>query len=560
MTERQSQSGDRGQGQPVVDAEARQPDSVLPVSMWRREHGDWRLVDYNQALLAATHGRLDEFTGVVASQFYADRPDILADMDRSFATNHAIKRRMLYRFRSTGEERHLTLSYLPVQPDLLLLVAEDITEDVHAEQLLEAARDTAEAARREAAARLHEAERRRLIAESLRAILAALNSDQPLEAVLDLIASRARRLLDTQAVGIYRLESEADTWSVEASRGLLVTYVAGSKVPVGQDTLRQAILTRQPVTSLAEGDDGIGPSGQPAQGVVPSPSTGHDSQGPPEEWPRGTAGRSWIGWYRAWLAVPIVTKAEIFGGMLLYYAEPRTLSEEEVQLAVAFGDQAALAIENAQLRARVGQAAAAAERERLARELHDAITQTLFSASVIAEAMPRIWKARPEEAQEGMEELRRLARGALAEMRTMLVELRPAALTEKPLGELLGHLCEAITSHSRIPVTLEVEGDTMLPPDVQVALYRMAQEALNNVDKHARASQAGLSLSSQQGQARLEVWDDGCGFDPISADHAGLGLGTMRERAENIGAILTIDSQVGRGTRLTVDWDSVPGR
>ena len=88
----------------------------------------------------------------------------------------------------------------------------------------------------------------------------------------------------------------------------------------------------------------------------------------------------------------------------------------------------------------------------------------------------------------------------------------------------------------------------------------MAQEALNNVDKHARASQAGLSLSSQQRRARLEVWDDGCGFDPISADHAGLGLGTMRERAENIGAILTINSQVGRGTRLVVDWERVPGR
>jgi signal transduction histidine kinase len=530
------------------------PASPLLVSIWQSEDGDWRLVDYNEALLTTTDGQLIGFAGAMASEFYQDRPDILEDMHRCTAEKIAIKRRMPYTLRSTGEERFLTLSYIPVPPDLFLLVAEDITDEVQAELALQAARQAAEAAQHEEVIRRHEAERRRLIAESLRAILAALNSDQPLDAILDLIASRARRLLDTQAVGIYRLESGADTWSVEASRGLLVTYVAGSRVPVGQDTLRQAIVTRQPATSL-QGHDGPtseSPEPKATGGELPSPPGGAAQQHTVA--PQSTRA-SWLGWYRAWLAVPIITKGEVFGGMLLYYTEPRTLSEEEVQLAVAFGDQAALAVENARLRERVEHAAATAERERLARELHDAITQTLFSASVIAEAMPRIWKAQPEEAQHGMEELRRLTRGALAEMRTMLVELRPAALTEKPLGELLGHLCEAITGHSRIPVTLEVEGDRILPPDVQVALYRMAQEALNNVAKHAREGKVAVALRNGSGVTRLEVRDEGHGFDPVAAAHTGLGLGTMRERAESIGAVLSIDSQVGQGTRVMVEWE-----
>ena len=384
--------------------------------------------------------------------------------------------------------------------------------------------------------RWREADRRRLIAESLREILAALNSNQPLPSILDLIAAQARRLLDTQAVGIYHLESEADRWAVEAARGLLVTYVAGSNVPIGQSTLRQAILSRRPL---------IGSHAETAHGEEGMSTLDVDHRPAPR--PR-------LGWYRAWLAVPLLIKDDVYGGMLLYYTEPRALSEEEIQLATSFCDQAALAIENARLRERVEQAAAAAERERLARDLHDAVTQTLFSASVIAEALPRIWDVKPEEARQGAEELHRLTRGALAEMRTMLVELRPAALIEKPLGELLSYLCDAFSSHSRIPVMLEVEGDVLLPPDVQVALYRMAQEALNNIGKHARASGASVVLRSEPGWARLQIWDDGRGFNPAAVGVNGLGLGTMRERAASIGAILSIESQVGQGSHLTVDW------
>ena len=384
--------------------------------------------------------------------------------------------------------------------------------------------------------RWREAERRRLIAESLRDILAALNSNQPLPTILDLIAAQARRLLDTQAVGIYRLESEADSWAVEAARGLLVTYVAGSNVPIGQSTLRQAILYRRPL---------IGSHDKAAHAQEQVSTLDPDHRPAPR--PR-------LGWYRAWLAVPLLIKNDVYGGMLLYYTEPRALSEEEIQLATSFCDQAALAIENARLREQVEQAAAAAERERLARDLHDAVTQTLFSASVTAEALSRIWTTNPEQARQGAEELHRLARSALAEMRALLLELRPAALTERPLGELLCHLTDAVAGQLRIPVTLAVEGDSWLEPELQVVLYRIAQEALNNVSKYAHASQVSVSLHCAPGSVQLEVTDDGCGFDAAAAPPEAMGLHIMEERAASIKAAFEIESQPDQGTRVRVDW------
>ncbi len=200
------------------------------------------------------------------------------------------------------------------------------------------------------------------------------------------------------------------------------------------------------------------------------------------------------------------------------------------------------------------QAAAVAERERLARDLHDAVTQSLFSVAAIAEALPRVWKRDPQEALRGLEELRRLTQGALAEMRAMLLELRPAALTEHRLDALLDQLAEAMVGRTRMPVTTKLVGECSLPAEVQIALYRIAQEALNNIAKHARASQAMLSLECGPGHAKLSIKDDGCGFDQETIEPHQLGLGIMHERAQAAGATLKIESQPGQGTLVTVDW------
>ena len=198
------------------------------------------------------------------------------------------------------------------------------------------------------------------------------------------------------------------------------------------------------------------------------------------------------------------------------------------------------------------------ERQRLARDLHDAVSQTLFSVSLIAEVLPRIYARDPAQGAQRLEELRQLTRGALAEMRTLLLELRPAALAEANLPDLLKQLGEAVTGRARIPVEVASEDTGALPADVRLAFYRIAQEALNNVAKHSGAAKAKLSLAplpGQPGGARLTVEDDGAGFDPAGAGGGQLGLGIMRERAEAVEGRLLICSAPERGR----PWPS-PGR
>jgi len=199
--------------------------------------------------------------------------------------------------------------------------------------------------------------------------------------------------------------------------------------------------------------------------------------------------------------------------------------------------------------------AALAERSRLARELHDAVSQTLFSASLIADVLPRLWDRNPDIAHERLHELRELTRGALGEMRTLLVELRPAALVKADLTELISQLADAIVGRARLPVEVTFEGNISPPVDVKIALYRIVQEALNNVVKHARASEATLSLRADaEGNLVLHITDDGRGFNPEDVSAGSFGLGIMEERATAIGADLTIESQAGVGTTITLTW------
>jgi nitrate/nitrite-specific signal transduction histidine kinase len=252
--------------------------------------------------------------------------------------------------------------------------------------------------------------------------------------------------------------------------------------------------------------------------------------------------------------LPLRVRGKTLAVLGIIGREGERFSPEQLALFQSIADQLGVAMENARLYERAEQAAVAAERSRLARELHDAVTQTLFSASLIAEVLPRLWERNPEEARRRLEEIRELTRGALAEMRMLLLELRPAALADAALGDLMKQLSEAFTSRARVPVKLEIEGDCPIPLEVKVALYRIAQEALNNVIKHAEASEAWLTLKCEPEAVDLCIEDDGRGFnhERIAPEH--LGLGIMQERVEAIGAELTIDSEPGRGTRIEVVW------
>jgi signal transduction histidine kinase len=202
--------------------------------------------------------------------------------------------------------------------------------------------------------------------------------------------------------------------------------------------------------------------------------------------------------------------------------------------------------------------AASKERQRLARDLHDAVSQTLFSVSIIAEVLPRIYRKDREQGEARLEELRQLTRGALAEMRMLLLELRPSALADTNLPDLLRQLTEAVVGRSRIPVDFRLDTDRVVPSEVGVAMYRIAQEALNNVAKHSKAEHADVTLRDcreDDGSAiELVVQDDGCGFDIEEVRAGRLGLAIMAERAESIGARLEVDAERGTGTRVRVVW------
>jgi PAS domain S-box-containing protein len=233
----------------------------------------------------------------------------------------------------------------------------------------------------------------------------------------------------------------------------------------------------------------------------------------------------------------------------------RPFTAGELSLAETLAGYIAGAIENARLQEQALDTAASEERSRLAHDLHDAVTQTIYSASLIAEVLPQIWARSPEEGQRNLAKLRALVRGALAEMRTLLFALRPAALETADLETLLRQLGDALAGRTRLPVEVAIEGKPELPVAVKVALYRIAQEAINNIEKHSEARQAWIDLQAGEDRAILRIGDNGRGFDPghtISSRHMGMQI--MRERAEKIGARLEIDSSPGKGARLTVTW------
>ena len=207
-----------------------------------------------------------------------------------------------------------------------------------------------------------------------------------------------------------------------------------------------------------------------------------------------------------------------------------------------------------ELAKKAAEEAVTADRTRLARDLHDAVTQTLFSASLTAEVLPDLWDLDVEAARKSTEELRQLTRGALAEMRTLLLELRPSTLTQTSLGDLIKQLCEAFIGRSRLPINMNIEGNFPIPPEVQVAFYRVAQESLNNAFKYSRATVVNVHLHISSAHVHFETCDNGIGFDTTMVKPMTLGMRIMRERAEAIGADLTITSKPGSGTCVVMTW------
>jgi ligand-binding sensor domain-containing protein/signal transduction histidine kinase len=397
------------------------------------------------------------------------------------------------------------------------------------------------------AERTKEIEKRHQIDEGFREILVRLNSDQSLQESLAFIARQTYRLAKADLVCILRLDVDS------GSPDCLVSCYAGQSVEEAAAPVlerygeRMGDFCEQMQEKFRRRDTWSSRdlAGDHASGLETYPS--------------------FLKQARGFLAAPIFSGNELFGGLVTIYRQPKDFSLDDVQLLRSLADQAGLAVGNAHLRTKAEELAVISERNRLARDLHDAVTQTIFSASLISEALPALWEKDPQEGRELLNELRQLNRSALAEMRTLLIELRPKAVVETRLEVLFQQLAEIAHERGALQVTVECQNGVTLPEEVHLSLYRIGQEALNNVIKHAHASHVAIDLQieplkadpmDEAGEVRvvLEIQDDGTGFatDQIPADH--FGLSNMRERAQAIGAQIEINSQSGIGTLLRATW------
>ncbi|MGZ4650091.1 MAG: histidine kinase [Kineosporiaceae bacterium] len=256
------------------------------------------------------------------------------------------------------------------------------------------------------------------------------------------------------------------------------------------------------------------------------------------------------------VAVPLTSGGHAFGELQVHLHPGRPLREDEQAFLVALADQAAVAAQNASLFSATVQNATLLERQRLARELHDSVSQALFSMTLHARAAQRHLEdggAGPASAAREVERLRELTGGALAEMRALIFELRPGALAEEGLVAALGKQTAALAARTATPVRVHASAERLeLAPDVEEHLYRLVLEALNNALKHADADSIDVDLRVESDVLVVAVRDDGRGFDPGQEHPGHLGLHTMRDRAAAVGGRLDVTSAPREGTAVVV--------
>jgi PAS domain S-box-containing protein len=258
----------------------------------------------------------------------------------------------------------------------------------------------------------------------------------------------------------------------------------------------------------------------------------------------------------ALITIPLIIKQKAAGVLTLIFAQNYAENEQERIFFETLGQECADALERIQLTEQAKDKIALEERQRLARELHDAVSQSLFSATTIAQAVPQLQKINPERAYEQLHQVIALNRSAMAEMRTLLLELRPEAIVATKLPDLLSQLLVIVDARQSVKSELRLEGDAntlTLDPEVHLALYRIAQESINNILKHSHASKVIVTLDGQPENVTLKIVDDGNGFD-TSQSFSGIGLVSMRERADGIDAQLDIQSSES-GTLVNVVWN-----
>lgn len=255
----------------------------------------------------------------------------------------------------------------------------------------------------------------------------------------------------------------------------------------------------------------------------------------------------------AYLGVPMRAKGKVVGVFAILSKTGRQFGEDEVTLLGSIADQVGVAVENARLYQQAEQLAAIEERQRLAHDLHDSVTQSLYSLTLLAEASRRlISSGHPEQAEDYITRLGETALDSLKEMRLLVYKLRPLALDEGLVVALQQRL-GAVERRAGVKAHLIAGDIAKLSPPVEEGLFRIAQEALNNALKHARADSVTIRIHFVNNNIELQVEDNGIGFDLDVVDcHQGIGLTSMRERAKRIGGTLHIQTAPNKGTKVNV--------
>lgn len=500
----------------------------VPTYSFRKDGDDFILMDINLAAETLARDRLGQLTGSIASQIFAENPDVFEGIQRCYQQRVNLQNELAHLSPVTGHWGYFQISYVYIPPDVIMVHAEDITERKNAEHhhnlLLEAEREA------------------RQTAEKLRRATAALASSLDRKRILEILLEHLEMMVPMARATVSLLDQ--DQLIVAATRGdPHLGPAIGDILPEISRIHFREILTTHDASILS-------------WKVVQSA----------ENEMQGQATRSWMG-------VPILIHDEIRGFLELLSSEREEFERAQAALAQALVYQAAVALENAQLfeQVRINNlqirkmaqeivSAQEKERKRIARDLHDdagqSLTALIINLKLIRLDLPENLTGEKQSLAEAAE----MAKATMRKLRLLTHDLRPPELDSLGLNSALKDMCLSVEEQTHLKIEYHGEKISHLPEIVTISLYRILQESLTNVVKHARATRVEVSLEAGEEALVLSIKDNGRGFDrgTVNTDRVGgIGLIGIRERLEFIGGQLEIVTQPGLGTQLIarIPWD-----
>ena len=482
-------------------------------------NADGQIVDANPAACRMSGYPYEEFIQLSPMSFIrSDQQEPLEKFFNAVQTGRRLERQATG-IRRDGSEFDLEVrasQFRQAGERNVLAVLRDVTERVRSFQLLEQ--------------RVRERTRE---LSSLLAFSRQASATLEVRPLMELVVEEVSRLVDNTGVSLLMLEGE--TLKMAAHRGPLPATTAEQvRVAVNDPGLRTLLLANPTPIVLSD----VQRESQKAEAIRRAGGA---------LLYQGEALHS-IMW------IPLMVKQQLIGGLGIGHKEPGKYTDRDAGLVQAIAAQASVALENARLYEQAHELAVVHERQRLARELHDSVTQSLYSLSLMAEAARRLVAA--GKTDRGMVYLVRIGESAqqvLKEMRLLVYELRPLMLERDGLASALKQRLETVEGRAGVETKLVVDGAGLLPERIETELYRIAQEALNNSLKHSNASSVAVYLETKGDPVGLTVRDNGRGFSTEEiADKGGLGLASMQERAQRLGGHVDVASAPGKGVTITV--------